>query len=627
MQHYQSGILSVCRRYAKREEDAEDLALETFVEAYLKLGQLRNPEAFGHWPHRIAANLCRSWYRSQKAAPLPLDIDPPNVESEESFYDLIPSGLASLSAPHRRVLDLHYRARLSYQEIADELDAPIGTVMVVSIEPEGPLREAVVSTEDNDMELEDSLAARFRMESELLEALKAEAEAANGIHKVKADCEPMFRLRQVLETHPPRLADLLLLSDSDECLSHLASVVRQTMHAAMPVLASCALSDDEVLRERATRMAEHWVVRAGHMRRDVYLFLDVLITLPAPNDRKAQLLVRLIQAVRARGLSQVNGHYVMFVLTRVLLGYPQEAFPLLWEALWVLDEDDMKQYGVRKAIGHLVELFTDAATKVVRSGDGDHILRLLGEIGPIFASRSVFDTYMPKPKRLFSNLQDLLASDDPEIVEKARKIGVGYQKKEVADLVARCTDPSPAVRAKVIRELGKRVVASAKGVMLERIENDTDFEVRKAAVQAFGRVAEGHECSECLAKITHSGDRKLMKVAARALYVGDGPRRRTPLEERRMQCIRGDADPKKQVDPILALRSLPEIRSYSEDELTQVVATVCSDYSTTRRQMVMEGRHSLMNREKGIYTFTQIGEAVWRVGQFSEKVMQDLGIV
>ncbi len=34
--------------------------------------------------------------------------------------------------------------------------------------------------------------------------------------------------------------------------------------------------------------------------------------------------------------------------------------------------------------------------------------------------------------------------------------------------------------------------------------------------------------------------------------------------------------------------------------------------------MVMEGRHALMRREQGIYAFTQIGEAVWRVGQFTD---------
>ena len=46
MRAHEAGIVSVCRRFTKSEDDAEDLALETFVEAYQKLGQLRQPESF-----------------------------------------------------------------------------------------------------------------------------------------------------------------------------------------------------------------------------------------------------------------------------------------------------------------------------------------------------------------------------------------------------------------------------------------------------------------------------------------------------------------------------------------------------------------------------------------------------
>jgi hypothetical protein len=480
------------------------------------------------------------------------------------------------------------------------------------------------------MEPNDNLAARFRMEIELLEALKTEVDAVDGIRNVKDTSEPMVRLRQVIETHPPRLIDLLRVCDTNDRLSHLASVVRNTMHATMPVTASCALSEDEVLRELATGLAEQWVVRVGHMGRDVYLFLDAVIEHPAGDDPKAKLLVRLIQAVRKRGLSQYNGHHVIFRLTQVLLGYPEAAFAPLWEELWKLDEDDKKEYGVRKAIGCLVEPFTDATLDVVRSGDRDRILFVLSQIGPIFASLSPFypdaSIHMPKPARLMKELHILLDSEDPEIVDKARSIGVGRQRAEIDELIARSEDPSAPVRSKAIRELGKRVEVSAKQVFLERIE-DEDFDVRKAAVQAYGRVADPEERKACLAKITQSGDRKLMKAAARALYAGSGPRQESQLERKRMERIRGDAKPRKHIDPILGTQSLPEIRDYEEDELTQHVAKVCTDYSTTRRQMVMEGRHSFMVRENGTYSFTQIGEAAWRVGQFVNAAKEKLGVV
>ena len=537
------------------------------------------------------------------------------------------SGLARLSDPHRRVLDMHYRTGLSYKEIARELGVPIGTVMSRIHRARSVLKDEVQSMEENPMAGERDLAARFQMEIDLLEALKAEADAADGIRKVKYTAEPMVRLRQVLETHPPRLIDLLRISDSDERVQHLAGVARHAMQATMPVMASCCLSNDEVLLDRSTRMAEFWVVNPGNYGiRALSQFVDAVIGSPAEPATKARLVLRLIQAIRRAGM-EVVGSRLIGELTCVLVGYPTEAFPLLWEALWEVDEDDKVEYGVRKAIGHHLEPFTDAAMDVVRSGDRERILFLLAQIRPIFSSRSPFGPAMPKPKRLYQELRVLLDSDDPEIVDKAKSIGVGRRRIDVSELIARSEDPSAHVRANAIRELGARVEVSAKHVFLERIETDEDFDVRKAAVQAYGRVAETDERQACLEKISRSRDQKLLKAAARALYAGTGPRQRTALEEKRIQRIRGDAEPKKHIDPILALRSLPEIREYEEEELTSFVARVCTDYSITRRQMVMEGRHSLMIRESGVYSFTQIGEAVWRVGQFIEGTRRKLGTV
>lgn len=625
MQRHEGPVRRLCGKFTWCPDDVDDLVLETFVVAYQKLDQLRDPDAFGGWVRQIALNVCRSWYRGHRAEPVALTFDPPVQEDEDAWDNRIPLGMDRLSAPHRQVLDLHYRAGLTYQEIADELAVPIGTVMSRMHRARAALRDVVETVEDGTMEEESNLEQRFRMEIELLDALHAEAEAADGIVKVKADSEPVVRLRQVLETQPSRLLDLLQLSDTDERLRHLAGVARSCIHAAIPVLASAALSDDPTLSERATRMAEHWITLVSHTRhRGTYLFLDALIASPASEDRKVALLVRLIQRVKEEGLFN-DGHHVMFALTGVVLGYPEAAFPRLWDALWEIEEDDLKEYGVRKAIGHLVEPFTDAALEVVRSGDRDRILRLLGHIRPIFSSRSPLGAYMPNPKRLYRGMRVLLDSDDAEIVKKARSIGVGHQRVSVDQFMARTTDPDPSVRSKAARALGARAAASAKDRLLELIQEDDDFEVRKAAVQAYGRVAGHVERQVCLAEITKSGDRKLMKVAARALYTGSGPRERTALEEKRIQRIRGDAKPNKHIDPLLGVKSLPEIRDYEEEELTQHVARVCSDYSTTRRQMVMEGRHALMVREKGVYKFTQIGEAVWRVGQFIEAAKQRIG--
>jgi ligand-binding sensor protein len=49
---------------------------------------------------------------------------------------------------------------------------------------------------------EDNLPGRFQMEVDLLEAMKAEAKAADEIGKVKSTAEPMVRLCQVIQRHP-----------------------------------------------------------------------------------------------------------------------------------------------------------------------------------------------------------------------------------------------------------------------------------------------------------------------------------------------------------------------------------------------------------------------------------------
>ncbi len=658
MRAHESEVRFICRRFAKDPDDTEDLVLETFVEAYLKLYQLHTPESFGSWLRCIALNLCRSWYRAPKMETVPLPFDPPVPEAEEVQEDRMMLGMDLLSAAHRRALDLHYRVGLSYQEMADEIGVPIGTVMSRMHRARNALKDIVETPVENTMEKQPGLERRFRMEIELLEGLKAESDAVDGIERVNEHSEPMVRLRQVLETHPPSLVDLLRVADSNQHLVHLAGVARLSMHAAMPVMASCTLSDDEMLIDRATRMAEYWIVRPWYGLRGANLFLDTLIASSAATDRKVLVLVRLIQAVKDSNPASGGGHHVIWELTRVLLGYPDEAFPVLWEALWQLDEDDLVECGVRKAIAHLVEPLSDALIDEVRSGNSDRVGRLLREMSlvPYHPAQSVFGEAMVLPERLHPVLLDLMDSRDPEIASKARGVCIRFRlsvivpllhqrlesggpgpragaagalasivgEDAIPDIITHVNDPDARVRTAVLNALGQLEVTSAKDEILHRLETDEDSAVREAAIKAYGKVASKAERNVCLRKITETGDSQTIRIAARVLYEGTGPRQRTELEEQRIRRIRGDSQPKKHIDPIGAVRALPEIRQYREEELTKIVASACGDYSTTRRQMVMEGRHALMRRENGIYTFTQIGEAVWRVGQFMEAAKQRL---
>src|SRR5277367_4564114 len=78
VERYRQSILRLCYRIAGNLPDAEDLAHDAFVEAYLKLEQLRDPCRFAPWLKAVALNLCRAWYRRSRRA---------NVELTEDYAE------------------------------------------------------------------------------------------------------------------------------------------------------------------------------------------------------------------------------------------------------------------------------------------------------------------------------------------------------------------------------------------------------------------------------------------------------------------------------------------------------------------------------------------------------------
>ncbi len=56
--------------------------------------------------------------------------------------------------------------------------------------------------------------------------------------------------------------------------------------------------------------------------------------------------------------------------------------------------------------------------------------------------------------------------------------------------------------------------------------------------------------------------------------------------------------------------AFPEMRTYVEPEVTRLLARVCGDFSGVRRLLIDSG---FMTRESGVYQFTELGQAAWRV--------------
>jgi RNA polymerase sigma-70 factor (ECF subfamily) len=147
-------------RYACRlcgcPNEAEDLTQQTFLIAQQKLQQLREPERACSWLLAVVRSCFLKSLR--KTRPIPAqDVDlivehvaDKTPEVEEIDREELAAGLAELPDEFRLVLLMFYFENLPYQEIAEQLDVPIGTVMSRLSRAKGHLRRRLAPAEAND---------------------------------------------------------------------------------------------------------------------------------------------------------------------------------------------------------------------------------------------------------------------------------------------------------------------------------------------------------------------------------------------------------------------------------------------------------------------------------------------
>lgn len=134
-------------RYAlvltRHESDAEDLVQETYVRALRRIDSIRNPDNVKSWMITILRNAWTSQQRRTKKASNEIEFDLssiPDTEGERKYNglsccersferDLVCNVLTQLPPQLREILILREFDDLSYREIADILNCPVGTVM------------------------------------------------------------------------------------------------------------------------------------------------------------------------------------------------------------------------------------------------------------------------------------------------------------------------------------------------------------------------------------------------------------------------------------------------------------------------------------------------------------------
>jgi RNA polymerase sigma factor (sigma-70 family) len=145
---YRENIYFMMIKMVSNKDDAEDLTIEAFGKAFKRLSQYRPDYAFSTWLFKIASNNCIDFLRrKKKSMMISIDTGYTDDDSDDSTVDIKAKGLnpeealmkeqridemrrivEQLKPKYRLLVELRYFQELSYEEIAVQLELPLGTV-------------------------------------------------------------------------------------------------------------------------------------------------------------------------------------------------------------------------------------------------------------------------------------------------------------------------------------------------------------------------------------------------------------------------------------------------------------------------------------------------------------------
>ena len=143
---YQHKIFGLISRYIKDADEVQDVAQEAFIKAYRALPKFRGDSAFYTWLYRIAINTAKNHLVSRSRRPPGSDVDVEDaeyyeggaalrdIESPENalfgaeLKEVVEAAIADLPDDLRSAVTLREFDGLSYEDIAEIMDCPVGTV-------------------------------------------------------------------------------------------------------------------------------------------------------------------------------------------------------------------------------------------------------------------------------------------------------------------------------------------------------------------------------------------------------------------------------------------------------------------------------------------------------------------
>ncbi|MCZ6657188.1 MAG: RNA polymerase sigma factor RpoE [Gammaproteobacteria bacterium] len=143
---YQHKILNLIGRYVRNPEEVEDVAQEAFIKAFRALPRFRGDSAFYTWLYRIAINTAKNHLVARSRRPPGQDVDiddaqfmdgadelrqgesPEAALARDQLSDVIDGAISQLPEDLRSAVTLREFDGLSYEQIAEIMDCPVGTV-------------------------------------------------------------------------------------------------------------------------------------------------------------------------------------------------------------------------------------------------------------------------------------------------------------------------------------------------------------------------------------------------------------------------------------------------------------------------------------------------------------------
>ena len=147
MMRYRRPVYHMIYKMVRNNDDAEDLTIEAFAKAFKNLSKFNPEYTFSTWLFRIATNNCIDFIRKKKLNTFSInssisddngdsvqidirdnDLNPAEAAIRKQKIEIMRMVVTKLPAKYQLLVNLRYFDELSYDEIAKELDAPLGTV-------------------------------------------------------------------------------------------------------------------------------------------------------------------------------------------------------------------------------------------------------------------------------------------------------------------------------------------------------------------------------------------------------------------------------------------------------------------------------------------------------------------